>query len=160
VTIALWRSRSGKKATGGNKSSAIPREKAVSDGYVRNKDFWDYGRKWMIDWLTLRENHDLWWKWWCQTIQDSKGKGLGLRNDARSEAERVPHFLIRVSRSVVAAPKEKRLWRCADCGFECPYWMGSERFSYCTTCEHRRSEEERERIAREAEEVQIVYKSR
>jgi hypothetical protein len=72
--------------------------------------------------------------------------GARIRNDARSEAERVPIFRTCVSRSVVAARKEKRSWHCADCGFECPDWKGSERFPYCTTCERRRIEAERQRM--------------
>jgi hypothetical protein len=45
----------------------------MSEGFVRNKDNWDYGRRWMVEWLTLRENHDRWWQWWYQAIRIQKG---------------------------------------------------------------------------------------
>lgn len=39
------------------------------------------------------------------------------------------------------------MWRCRDCGFESPEWRTSERFPWCTACEKKHPQHERDLVS-------------
>lgn len=75
---------------------------------MQKRDSWDYGKKWMVEWLDQGERFKLWWNWWSEAIRIQKAQGSDSGMMPGAIAEGVPNWSQRplwIRRRSVVAPK-------------------------------------------------------